>query len=107
MESGHVSSDDSTDESSELSTAQKTTGGKRPTRERKSYSSAAEMLAFMNSYSEKRAKAEEEKLKLLKEMQHEKKVFVPVSGNHEEQVMFFISKEKLNFQIWIVVRVLL
>ena len=38
--------------------------GKRPTRKRKSHSSAAEMLSFMQEYSAKREKVEEEKVKL-------------------------------------------
>lgn len=47
--------------------------GKRPTRKRKSHSSAAEMLSFMQEYSAKREKAEEEKVKLMREMQEEKR----------------------------------
>lgn len=38
----------------------------------KSRSSAAEMLQFLKSYSERREKMEEEKLKVLKEMKEEK-----------------------------------
>ena len=49
--------------------------GKRPTRKRKSHSSAAEMLSFMQEYSAKREKVEEEKVKLMREMQEEKKNF--------------------------------
>ena len=48
---------------------------KRPERKRKSHSSASEMLEFMNRYAEKREKAEEEKLNLMREMQNEKKMF--------------------------------
>ena len=47
--------------------------GKRPTKKRKSHSSAAEMLSFMQEYSAKREKVEEEKVKLMREMQEEKK----------------------------------
>ena len=76
LESGHVSGNDSSDddESGELSS----TDGKpkkRPVRKRKSHSSAAEMLEFMNRYAEKREKVEEEKLNLMREMQNEKKMF--------------------------------
>ena len=44
-------------------------------RKRKSHSSAAEMLTFLQSYSEKREKVEEEKISLLRQMQKEKKEF--------------------------------
>ena len=49
--------------------------GKRPIRKRKSHSSAAEMLSFMQEYGAKREKVEEEKVKLMREMQEEKKNF--------------------------------
>ena len=45
----------------------------RRQRKRKSNSSAAEMLTFLQTYTEKREKAEEEKLNLLREMKDEKK----------------------------------
>lgn len=49
---------------------------KKRTRKRtKSKSSAAEMLEFLHTYTEKRQKAEEEKVKLLKEMKEEKQAF--------------------------------
>lgn len=48
---------------------------KRPKRKRKSRSSAAEMIDFLNEYGDKREKVEEEKLNVLKEMQEEKKQF--------------------------------
>lgn len=41
-------------------------------RKRKSYSSAAEMLSFLKSCTEKKEKAEEEKIKLLTEMQQKR-----------------------------------
>ena len=44
-------------------------------RKRKSKSSAAEMLAFLESYPAKREKADEEKLKLMKENQEKKDNF--------------------------------
>ena len=49
--------------------------GNKRVRKRKSHSSAAEMLTFLQSYSEKREKLEEEKISLLREMQKEKKEF--------------------------------
>ena len=49
--------------------------GKRPPKKRKSYSSAAEMLSFMQDNSAKQEKVEEEKVKLMREMQEEKKNF--------------------------------
>ena len=49
--------------------------GNKRVRKRKSHSSAAEMLTFLQSYSEKREKVEEEKISLLREMQKEKKEF--------------------------------
>ena len=49
---------------------------KKRTRKRtKSKSSAAEMLEFLHTYTEKRQKAEEEKVKLLKEMKEEMQAF--------------------------------
>ena len=47
--------------------------GNKRVRKRKSHSSAAEMLTFLQSYSEKREKVEEEKISLQREMQKEKK----------------------------------
>ena len=41
-------------------------------RKRKSYSSADEMLSFLQSYTDRKDKAEEEKIKLLREMQQKK-----------------------------------
>ena len=49
--------------------------GNKRVRKRKSHSSAVEMLTFLQSYSEKREKVEEEKISLLREMQKEKKEF--------------------------------
>ena len=44
-------------------------------RKRNSHSSAAEMLTFLQSFSEKREKVEEEKISLLRQMLKEKKEF--------------------------------
>ena len=41
-------------------------------RKQKSYSSAAEMLSFLQSYTDWKEKAEEEKIKFLREMQQKK-----------------------------------
>lgn len=49
--------------------------GKRPPRKRKSHSSVSEMIVFMKEYTAKREKVEEEKVKLMREMQEEKKNF--------------------------------
>jgi len=73
--SSEVNSDD--DDSDDLGDCQgkrsKTLKNRR--RKRKNYSSAAEMLSFLQSYTEKKEKAEEEKLKLLREMQQKKDEF--------------------------------
>ena len=51
-------------------------GGKKRCRKRPaSRSSAAEMLKFLQGYSEKREKTENEKLTLLREMKEEKQQF--------------------------------
>ena len=52
--------------------------GKRPTKKRKSHSSAAEMLSFVQEYSAKREKVEEEKVNLMREMQEEKELLFTV-----------------------------
>ena len=44
------------------------------------------MLSFMQEYSAKREKVEEEKVKLMREMQEEKELLFTVLGDHEEQV---------------------
>ena len=48
---------------------------KKRQRKRKSHSSASEMLAFLESYTAKREKVEEEKLKLMRETQQKKDNF--------------------------------
>ena len=68
-------SDESGDDESEDKTERKKKKAKPPTRKRKSNSSAAEMLQFLHSYSEKREKVEEEKLALMKSTKDEKKEF--------------------------------
>lgn len=62
-----------TDESGDEGAAPKQK--RKVTRKRKSKSSAAEMLEFLHSYSEKREKVEAEKLELFKAMKEEKKEF--------------------------------
>lgn len=58
------------------STAKRVKTLKSRARKRKSHSSAAEMLSFLHSYTEKKEKVEEEKLNLLREMKQEKKEFL-------------------------------
>ena len=65
-ESGHESEGDGENKKKKV---------KMPWRKRKSNSSAAEMLEFLHSYSEKKEKEEAEKLALLKSMKDEKKEF--------------------------------
>lgn len=65
-ESGHESEGDGESKKKKV---------KMPSRKRKSKSSAAEMLEFLHSYSEKKEKEEAEKLALLKSMKDEKKEF--------------------------------
>ena len=67
---------DSEDESSDAARAKV----KRPPRKRKSHSSATEMLSFMKDYTAKREKVEEEKVRLMREMQEEKKTFFFTDG---------------------------
>ena len=54
-------------------------------RKRKSYSSADKMLSFLQSYTDRKDKAEEEKIKLLREMQQKKMRF---------SVNFWMSRKK-------------
>ena len=54
-----------------------------------SRSSAAEMLEFLKTYSEKREKAEEEKLRILKEMNDQKTAFF-------DRFFQFMEKSKNN-----------
>ena len=68
-------SDKSGDDESGDKNQRKKKKAKFPTRKRKSNSSAAEMLQFLHSYSEKREKVEAEKLALMKSMKDEKKEF--------------------------------
>ena len=65
--------DDECDGDDSMAKKAKTLKNKK--RKRKSKSSASEMLAFLESYSAKREKAEEEKLKLMKESQEKKENF--------------------------------
>lgn len=46
----------------------------------KSYSSTAEMLGFLQSYTVREKKAEEQKIKLLREMQQKRWIFQSISG---------------------------
>ena len=60
----------------ETESSGKSVAKQRVKRKRRSHSSAAEMLAFLSSYSEQREKNDEEKLKLLKEMKEERNQFL-------------------------------
>jgi len=71
------SDEDSDAEDDEIgSTTKRAEKLKSRARKRKSHSSAAEMLSFLHSYTEKKEKVEEEKLNLLREMKQEKKEFL-------------------------------
>jgi len=78
--SGEVPSDDD-DDYDDCDGDDSLAKGKKPKklknrqRKRKSHSSAAEMLAFLESYTAKKEKVEEEKLNLLGEMQQKKDEF--------------------------------
>lgn len=63
------SGDDDCDDDSDCKTL------KNRRRKLKSYSSAAEMLSFLQSYTDRKDKAEEEKIKLLRKMQQKKDEF--------------------------------
>ena len=67
-----TSDEDSPDVSSNASKKRKNLKAGRQLK-RKSYSSASEMLTFLQAYTEKREKAEEEKLNLLREIKDERK----------------------------------
>ena len=69
---GHDGSDA---DSSEEAAGPRAKKAKFPTRKRKSKSSAAEMLSFLQSYTERREKVDAEKLELLRSMKDEKKEF--------------------------------
>ena len=62
---------------------------KRCQKKPRSRSSAAEMLEFLKTYSEKREKAEEEKLRILKEMNDQKTAFF-------DRFFQFMEKSKNN-----------
>ena len=62
---------------------------KRCQKKPRSRSSAAEMLEFLKTYSEKREKAEEEKLRILKEMSDQKTAFF-------DRFFQFMEKSKNN-----------
>ena len=68
-------SDSSTDGDYSTETPQKKTPRKRPAKKRKSRSSASEMLTFLQDYQEKKEEAENKKVKMMEEMNEEKKLF--------------------------------
>lgn len=68
------SSADGHDEDSS-GTSQKKTPKKRPAKKRRSRSSASEMLTFLKEYQEKKEEVENKKVKMMEEMNEEKKLF--------------------------------
>lgn len=69
------SGSDSNDDGLNMSNSKRKKVVKRQRKKPKGKSSASEMLEFLKDYSEKRDKAEQEKLQLFKEMKEEKKSF--------------------------------
>ena len=65
-------------QSSDSAGKRKASAKKRCRKKPRSRSSAAKMLEFLKTYSEKREKAEEEKLRILKEMNDQKTTFLPL-----------------------------
>ena len=84
---GHDGSDA---DSSEEAAGPRAKKAKFPTRKRTSKSSAAEMLSFLQSYTERREKVDAEKLELLRSMKDEKKEFfvqfLEIMKNKEKNV---------------------
>ena len=68
-------SDSSADGDYSAETPQKKTPRKRPAKKRKSRSSASEMLTFLQEYQEKKEETENKKVKMMEEMNEEKKLF--------------------------------
>ena len=76
-------------QSSDSAGKRKASAKKRCRKKPMSRSSAAEMLEFLKTYSEKREKAEEEKLRILKEMSDQKTAFF-------DRFFQFMEKSKNN-----------
>ena len=72
-----VESDSSDDGDYSTETPQKKTLRKRPAKKRKSRSSASQMLTFLQEYQEKKEEVENKKVKMMEEMNEEKKLFWP------------------------------
>lgn len=68
-------SDSSADGEYSSERPQKKTPRKRPTKKRKSRSSASEMLTFLQEYQEKKEEVENKKVKMMEEMNEDKKLF--------------------------------
>lgn len=65
----------SSDDENQGTTPKKKTPSKRPSKKRKSRSSAAEMLDFLRDYQQQREEVENKKVRILQEMNKEKKAF--------------------------------
>ena len=74
-ERGNSDSESDRENAEEGCSSQNVQQNKRLKRKRKSRSLASEMIEFLKDYSEKREKAEEEKVNILKAMHEEKKQF--------------------------------
>ena len=68
-------SSSSDDENQGTTPKKKAPSSKRPTKKRKSRSSAAEMLDFLKDYQQQREEAENKKVRILQEMNEDKKTF--------------------------------
>ena len=85
MNSGYDDCDDDDDDDGDCRGKRSKTL-KNKHRKRESYSFAAEMLGFLQSHTERKEKAEEEKIKLLRGMQQTKKIsFLSISGCPEKR----------------------
>ena len=76
-------------QSSDSARKRKASAKKRCRKKRRSRSSAAEMLEFLKTYSEKWEKAEEQKLRISKEMNDQKTAFF-------DRFFLFMEKSKNN-----------
>ena len=68
-------SSSSDDENQGITPKKKTPSSKRPSKKRKRRSSAAEMLDFRKDYQQQREEVENKKVKILQEMNEDKKTF--------------------------------
>ena len=73
--SDQESSSEDDENSSATANKKKKAPSKRPSKKRKSRSSASEMLEFLRDYQSKREEVENKKIKILQEMNEDKKAF--------------------------------